>query len=456
VSTALRRRTKIAYASGDAGVAIFLTVTGSFLLYYLTDVLGANPSAAGLALILPKFWDVITDPLMGMISDRTRSSMGRRRPYLLFGGVGFAASMVLLFALPHWVPAFGGVTGVALLYAFSCTAFTIYATPYCCMTAEITESYSERTEIAAWRQFFVIVAALFAGAATMAMVKAFGGGTAGFFRVSLVLGVVILCFSSIAFVSTRGLPSSRTSLESLSWKEQMGAVMANRPFRALFSAFFIQQISVGVFLAGIIYQIKYVLALEEERMGIVFICFYVTAALSVPMWVRVASRLQKRDAYSLGVVLVSASFLSAFAFASSSFVLFCSLMVTGGVGAAAFMVFSQAMLPDTIEFDAARSGARREGVFYGVFSSGQKTANAFGPAIVGIMLDAFGFLPGLSAEEQSPRAILGIRIAVVAGPALLFLLSLIPLRRYHIDAERFEELKRQARERATASQGGAM
>lgn len=441
-SERLSTRTKIAYASGDTGVAMFLTVTGSFLLFYLTDVLGANPSAAGLALILPKIWDVITDPLMGILSDRTKSKLGRRRPYLLFGGIVFALSFVLLFAVPHLVPAFGGITGVALLYAFACTAYTVYATPYGCMTAEITDRYDERTEIAAWRQFFVIIAALFAGALTMILVRAFGDGTQGFFRVSLVFAVIVATFATISFVATRDLPSSTTSPESLSLKEQVRAVIANRPFKALFAAFFIQQISVGVFLAGIIYQIKYVLVLDEKTMGLVFLCFYVSAALSVPIWVRLARRLQKKSAYSIGVVIVSVSFLAAFM--AGTLWLFCALMICGGFGAAAFMVFSQAMLPDTIEFDAARSGARREGIFYGLFTSGQKTANAFGPAIVGVMLDRFGFVSGLEAASQSDSAILGIRVAVVAVPALLFLVSLIPLQRYRIDAKSFEELKERA------------
>ena len=97
---------KAGYGIGDIGCNIFIVTCGLFLLFFLTNIMGVEPALAGLALLIPKLWDVISDPIMGGISDVTRSRMGRRRPYLLAASIPFGIVFFILFVAPHYASGF--------------------------------------------------------------------------------------------------------------------------------------------------------------------------------------------------------------------------------------------------------------------------------------------------------------------------------------------------------------
>jgi GPH family glycoside/pentoside/hexuronide:cation symporter len=116
---------KIGYGFGDIGSNIFIVTTGMFLLYYLTNILQVEPAVAGMVLLIPKLWDVVSDPIMGGISDNTHSRRGRRRPYLLYAAMPFGLMVWLLFSAPPVTSQTAVVFWVGGLFALSCTAFTV-------------------------------------------------------------------------------------------------------------------------------------------------------------------------------------------------------------------------------------------------------------------------------------------------------------------------------------------
>lgn len=144
----------IFYGMGDlyGGGAFF--VIGTLFLIFLTDVIGLTPAKAGLVLVLGKSWDAISDPLMGYISDHTRSRFGRRRVYFLIGIIPIALSFFLL-----WYPAeFNSETFLFLYYVFAyiffSTIFTMVMVPYSALNAEMTENYQIRTRLSASKMLF--------------------------------------------------------------------------------------------------------------------------------------------------------------------------------------------------------------------------------------------------------------------------------------------------------------
>ena len=96
----LSRSTKIIYGAGDLGFSLTSTIIGAYFLFFLTDVVGIQPAVAGIAILVGRTWDYINDPIIGHISDRTRSRWGRRRPFLLFGALPFAAAFMLMWYRP--------------------------------------------------------------------------------------------------------------------------------------------------------------------------------------------------------------------------------------------------------------------------------------------------------------------------------------------------------------------
>ena len=121
---------KVGYGIGDVGSNIFIVTSGLFLLFFLTNILGVKPALAGLVLLFPKLWDVISDPIMGGISDITHSRMGRRRPYLFAASIPFGIIFFLMFLTPHFNSELAKALYVVLMFAIGCTVFTVFNVPY--------------------------------------------------------------------------------------------------------------------------------------------------------------------------------------------------------------------------------------------------------------------------------------------------------------------------------------
>jgi len=431
---------KLGYGIGDVASNFFIVTTGMYLLYFLTNVLGVNPALAGTALFFPKLWDVIEDPIMGAISDRTDSKIGRRRPYLLYGAVPFGLTFFLLFVAPHYQSETARAIHVSLIFAIGCTAFTVINVPYSSMVAEMTDDYNERMSLTSFRMIFASIGALMAGGLAMPFVQIGGAGEAGFRFMGLIFGLIMVITCLICFWGTRNATALPVREVTPPMREQIKIAFRNFPFLMLMSSYFFQALAVGVMMAGFIYYVKYVMKLPETSMQMVFPLFLITAILFIPAWLQVGKRLGKIKAYSIGLVLFCIMMASLFFTNASQMILFYTQIFFAGIGFSSFQLFPFSMLPDTIEYDELHSGMRREGVFCGMWSAGQKIAYSVGPAIVGFALALSGF----TLKETQPEQLeIGIRLIFCLFPALVVLISFIPFMKYELTAERFEEIKKE-------------
>jgi glycoside/pentoside/hexuronide:cation symporter, GPH family len=429
---------KFGYGIGDIGSNFFIVVTGFFLLYFLTDIVGVEPALAGMVLLFPKLWDVISDPIMGVISDRTSTRWGRRRPYLLFGAVPFGLTFFLMFLAPGYSSELARALHVGLMFALGCTAFTVVNVPYSSMVAEMSDDYNERISITSFRMIFACVGVLLAGALAMPLVIIGGEGADGFRFMGLVLGgaitlLTLLCFWSTAKAKT--LP--RTELTP-PFREQVKIALKNYPFMMLMAGYALQSVAVGILMAGLIYFIIHVMKLPEAAMSVVLPILFVTAIIFIPIWVKVGAKIGKIKAYRIGLMIMAVMLLSLFFSTPSQVLLFYGQVLILGIGFSSFQLFPFSMLPDTIEYDQMKSGMRREGIFAGVWTAGQKLAYSVGPGIIGFALSLSGFTRG---DVQPDSVVTGIRIAFCLFPTLLLLLSFIPFNRYDLTEERFREIK---------------
>ena len=162
MSSRLRARDRWIYGSGDLGFSLTNTILNVYLALFLTDVVGVAPAVAAAAFFVGSTWDYINDPIIGYISDRTRTRWGRRRPFLLFGALPFAAAFCLLW----WRPPFDTTLALGIYYAAAFALFDTAATfvymPYYALTPELTDDYDERTALTSTRMFFSILGSLLA------------------------------------------------------------------------------------------------------------------------------------------------------------------------------------------------------------------------------------------------------------------------------------------------------
>ena len=273
--------------------------------------------------------------------------------------------------------------------------FAIINVPYASMVPEMSNDYNERMSIVSFRMFFASVGALLAGGLAMPLVKAGGGGRPGFRLMGAVFGLAMVITLFICFFGTAKAPSLPPKKEMPPIREQIRIAVRNFPFVMLMTSYFFQALAVGVMMAGFIYYVKYAMDLPETAMNIAFPIFLVTGILFIPVWLAVGKRLGKIKSYRIGLVFFTVMMGSLFFTSPSLLWLFYVQIFLAGIGFSSFQLFPFSMLPDTVEYDEMQSGLRREGVFSGMWSAGQKIAYSVGPPIVGFALALSGFV----AEE---------------------------------------------------------
>lgn len=434
--------TCVGYGVGSIGTGMFSAVPGLLLLYFLTDTLGVAAGLAGLAIFIPKIWDMITDPVMGMISDRTVSPWGRRRPYLLVGGAGLPVFFALMFAVPEFGGSSAGFAYVTAMFVLAATAFTVFVVPYVSMPAEMTGDYHERTRIMSYRVAFMSVGILVAGAAAPAIVELAGGGRRGYALMGATLGVICGASMLITFFSTRRTVFTVKANAQLPVKEQLAIALRNRPFLVLVGSMVIQLLGVATILAAVPYYAKYILEGSGFTVTIMFVCLMLPAVVAMPAWLWVSRRIGKARSYMLSVAVFGVCTPVLLAGGPDRRLLVYVVVAVMGLAYGGTQLFPFSMLPDTIELDAADSGLRREGVFTGVLTASEKVGMAAGALIAGGVLDRFGFIESVAGETvlQPDRALTGILVAFCVMPAVFFALSLPVLAQYDLTEDRLKAL----------------
>jgi len=421
---------KAGFGIGDLGGNLFFTAMGILSLNYLTDVVGILPAAAGLALMISKLWDAVTDPVMGYISDRTRSPWGRRRPYLLFGAVPLALSVWFFFTNPG-LPS-GTLLTMWAIFALCAvnTGFTVVNIPYSALTPELTKDYHERTSLNGFRFSFAIMGTIIGGVLIQPFALSFTNRSVGFSAAGAVMGVVILASTLITFFAVR--ETSQADKEKLQGNifTTYLSVFRNRSYLILLFAYALNLIAITFMQSIVTYYFKYVY-LDEAKTPIAMAAFLLVAMLCIPLSVPLAKRIGKHRTYQLGFIFLGiACLLIYFLGHIIGPEFFFGVMGVAGIGLGLAFVAPWAMIPDTIEWDAKKTGDRKEGAYYGTWTLIAKTGQALSLGLSGIILGFSGFIA--NAPDQSASAISAIRLIIGPIPALVFfggalLMSLYPI-----------------------------
>lgn len=205
----LTRRTKFLYGVGDTSFSLSLTILNVYFAIFLTDVVGIPPALVAGALFIGRSWDYINDPVIGFLSDRTRSRWGRRRPYLLFGAVPFVAAFMLLWVRPPWQDPAVLMAYYALAYILFDTAASFVYMPYMALTPELSPDYDERTSLTSYRMFFSILGSLVAFTLPLIVIGELVPENAGrVFSMGIIFGLICLAPLWMTFLEPGSAKSS--------------------------------------------------------------------------------------------------------------------------------------------------------------------------------------------------------------------------------------------------------
>jgi GPH family glycoside/pentoside/hexuronide:cation symporter len=445
LSQQLSRLTKFVYGSGDTGFSLTTTIIGAYFAIFLTDVVGITPSVAAAAIFMGRSWDYVNDPIIGHISDRTRTRWGRRRPFLLFGGLPFVLTFLMLWWIPPWENVILQASYYSVAYILFDAAATFLYMPYYALTPEMTNDYDERTSLTTYRMFFSILGSLLAFTIPLMLIGSFAPESAArVLGMATLFGIIsILPFFPVFFITRERqeyLEQERPTI-----RQSLRSARNNRPFIYGLLLFLMTWVSIEIVQAILIYYIKYVVQRESDSefiMGTIF----VTAIFALPIWEWVSRHWSKRRAYIAGIAFWAGVQLVLITVTPSTGLgLILVLCVLAGIGVASAHVLPWAIIPDAIEWGEYQTGKRHEGMYYSLITLTKKAAASFAVPLALLLLDITGYVPIIS--EQPASALWGIRIVMGPIPAILLCAGIYFAYHYPLDRKQYKEVVRELESR---------
>ncbi|MFS8861246.1 MFS transporter [Synechococcus sp. H60.1] len=445
--------TKLAYGVGDLGTGMTANILIFFLLPFLTNTVGLAAGLAGSIYAITRFWDALNDPLIGILSDRTRSRWGRRRPWLLFSALPFA----LTFAAQWWIP-FPGRTGLLFAYylAVSLLFNTFYSAaniPYASLTAELTQDYDERTQLNQFRFAFSVGGSMVAVVTFPLLVNLLPDRAAGHLLAGACFGVIsalplLLCFWGVR----EQYQSWRDPLPLL---QQLRVAFSNRPYLFVSGIYLCSWLAFQFTATIIPYFIVFWMQLPEVWISLVVLAVQSVAVLTLFAWTRLSAHLGKRAMYLIGAGfwLISQAGLFFLQPGQERFMIALALLAGVGVSATAYLG-PWSMLPDVIDLDELQTGERREGIFYALMVFLQKVGLGLGLFFLGQVLEWSGFIPSVAGEPPSTQpesALLAIRLAIGPLPAVVLIGGILLVWLYPITRQRHRQILQELEARRAGS-----
>ncbi len=417
----LSLRTLLTYAAPGLGFGFMTLLVSTYFMKFTTDVLAIPAVTMGGILLLSRAWDAFADPVAGYLSDRTRTRFGRRRPWMIAGALPLALSFALAWSPPASLSQSGLAwwIGGALLLLF--TSLTICRMPHEALGAELSRDYHERNRV------FGVKRAVF-GVGTLAVFGALWllGESSDPRGVALGLAAVASA-GTLALLLLTGVavrePAAHLGRGATQPLTAVRDVLANPHARRLLSVSFLQQVATGTVTTAAAYHTQYVLG-DPGAFPLLLGCFFVASLASIPFWLRIGQRIDKKPLLVASMVAVGGILGAMFAVGEGDHLLLFSLAAAGGVAAGALDVIMPSLQADVIDWDELRTGERKEGVYFAAWHLAEKLALGVAAAVTGLALASSGFVPN---QPQPGTALFAMRL----------LLSLFPLGCYSAGAALF-------------------
>jgi GPH family glycoside/pentoside/hexuronide:cation symporter len=451
---------KLLYGSGDWGLSSTGMLRSVFYAIYLTDVVGLDARIGSFAALAGIIWDAVNDPIVGMISDRVRTKRGRRLPFLLWFGIPFGLSFVLLWWAPPWKSQAALAIHITLAFIIADTMSTLISIPYLSLTPELTPDYDERTTLTSFRTFFQLTASLavviFAPIIVDKVLAAGFTQQQGFLLVGTIFGgLAIPPYLIMPFVFKEHAVTEEPNPISLT--EMLRTAWANKPFRFVagihtmnwsavdivavtFPYFSLYWIARGNPLATVSF-FGLNLAFESAMLGTLMLATIVF----VPFWLWLSHRTNKRSAYITGMLFWVTMQFVVFTVQPGEINKMLILCVLLGIGLSSAYVLPDAIFPDIIEWDELRTGRRQEGIYYGARAFIRKMSSAL---VVFLTLQLLGWAgytaPPIDATTYTQPDSVAFMIRLLVSPigALILFGAVVCAWYYPLSREKYARIRK--------------
>ena len=413
------------------------TVVSLLYMIFLTNIIGINAGWAATVIMISKIWDAVSDPLMGVISDNTRSRFGRRKPFIFAGGILLLAAMALLWFPVNFSSQAVTLVYVILTYLIYSTVATVISVPYSSLSTEIATSYDETNRINFMRQAFSLVATIVASLVPTMLFEALTAGkiTTYQFYFAVVIGFGL--FFAIPLILTglfvkERVPYGETKSQ-FSFRQFIKPLRV-RSFRKLLGLYLCQAINLDIMGSVVLYFSLYVITGMSSTvfMG----SFLALQMVMLPILTLLAKKVPKTKLYSFGLPLsmACAIFISTYqADGSPIFVYIAAALMSIGVSGAQTM--SWIIFPDVVDIAQLGLGERIAGSLSGAMTFARKAAATIAIFVVGNILNLTGYIPktdGMPTPVQPASAIIGIRAILIFSWVVIMGLGFLLARKFSL------------------------
>jgi Na+/melibiose symporter-like transporter len=416
---------------------------GGILAGVYAKYFGVSLAALGTAMLVGRLFDAFTDPMIGYLSDRTKSPIGKRKPWII---AGYALSLIAFYYL--YIPGDGvGVGYFTFWYIALFFAWTLAEIPYLAWQADISHDYDERARVVTFRLFADRSGRLLFAALPLIPLFATSEFTPEFLEF-LAWGIIVVLPFTVAGAVIFA-PQGRTVAvrDTKPIWDFAKTLPSNKPAMLIIGAQLASGLGDG-FFSALIFLYFDVFLQEGDKLAYMLILMSSVSLLSMPMWLKVMGRLGKHQTWRLGNILAAmlavvflfidpGEYSVYFALALVTLIMF--VYTAGGVAA-------PAVLADVVDYDMLKTGANRGGQFYSLFTLIFKLNYAFAAAVALWTLDLFDF--DATAASQTLSGTIGMKIGFGAMPALFIGISVWFLFKFPLNKRRCEIITRRLEQRA--------
>ncbi|MDZ7670123.1 MAG: MFS transporter [Gammaproteobacteria bacterium] len=442
----------LAYGAPGVGAGYMYLLLGLYVMKFSTDVLLIAPAAMGMIFAASRIWDAISDPIVGYLSDRTQSRLGRRRTWLLASIMPIGAAFVMVFSPPDSLSDGALVAWMAVAIIGFYSAMTMFFVPHLSLGAELSKNYHERSRLFGMRHVFYTFGSILSLITFYFLIRAEQQGAAVVRELALYLslGTALAMGALIAYA---GLllrePENYRGRITESPFRAFSDVWQNPHARLLIIVTFIEHIGSAAIGVLTLYVAQYVVG-APTLAPLFILCYMVPSTISVPMWIPLSRRFGKVRLWMFSMLLTGVSFGAMFAlpFIESLLVksvYICVAAMFAGLAAGCGGTISPSVQGDVIDYDEYLTGERKEGSYFAAWNFVHKGGMGVMLLLTGFVLQAVGFVP------NQPQA-MTVQVAMVTlyglFPLVCYLVGALLFSRFKLDEKAHGEIRAILDERA--------
>ncbi|MBD3255610.1 MAG: MFS transporter [Candidatus Lokiarchaeota archaeon] len=435
----LSKKKKLGFSFGYLGIVLANWTFATYIFFFYASVIGLDPILIGLALGILGIWDMVNDPIMGHLSDKTKTRWGRRRPYLIFGTIPLIISFIMLWWNPFTEQIMIFFYFLTIMIIFEWT-YTMISLSYGALYPELTPYIKERLEIASYSEFFDLIALILGYVLSLIIVGILIGlgytAATSWLLMSVIMALIMLISIYTATIVTKEQKIFYEA-QALRLSEALKYTWKNKAFRIVVLAWLCISIAYILGSATAIFFTTYILGMNELESAISLLFIFLTAIPCLYVWYKLSQK------YGTVRSTMGAMILFGFAFILLLFVIDVLIFVVAiailGIGMAGVILLPQTLYADVIDEDELITGVRREGMFQGIRTFIVKASVSISYVTMAVVLELSGFQSGASVQSKS--ALQGIRLLISIIPAGFMFLGIIIYIRYPLKGDRLKEVK---------------